>query len=33
MTSEKRNFDNAASTWDENPGRVKINRDIGDAIL
>ncbi len=33
MTSEKRNFDNAAATWDENPGRVKINRDIGDAIL
>jgi len=33
MTSEKRNFDNAAATWDENPGRVKINRDIGNAIL
>jgi ubiquinone/menaquinone biosynthesis C-methylase UbiE len=33
MTSEKRNFDNAAATWDENPGRVKTNRDIGDAIL
>ena len=33
MTSEKRNFDNAAATWDENPGRVKINHDIGSAIL
>jgi ubiquinone/menaquinone biosynthesis C-methylase UbiE len=33
MTTEKRNFDNAAATWDENPGRVKTNRDIGDAIL
>jgi ubiquinone/menaquinone biosynthesis C-methylase UbiE len=33
MTAEKRNFDNAAATWDENPGRVKINRDIGSAIL
>jgi ubiquinone/menaquinone biosynthesis C-methylase UbiE len=33
MTAEKRNFDNAAATWDENPGRVKINHDIGSAIL
>jgi ubiquinone/menaquinone biosynthesis C-methylase UbiE len=33
MTAEKRNFDNAAATWDENPGRVKINQDIGSAIL
>jgi ubiquinone/menaquinone biosynthesis C-methylase UbiE len=33
MTTEKRNFDSAAATWDENPGRVKTNRDIGDAIL
>jgi len=33
MTSEKRDFNKAAATWDENPGRVKTNRDIGDAIL
>jgi ubiquinone/menaquinone biosynthesis C-methylase UbiE len=33
MTAEKRNFDNAAATWDENPGRVKINHDIGSAVL
>ena len=33
MTTEKRNFDTAAATWDENPGRVQINYDIGSAIL
>jgi ubiquinone/menaquinone biosynthesis C-methylase UbiE len=33
MAAEKRNFDNAAATWDENPGRVKINLDIGSAIF
>jgi ubiquinone/menaquinone biosynthesis C-methylase UbiE len=33
MTSEKRNFDNAAATWDENPGRVKLARDIADSMI
>ena len=32
MTSEKRDFDAAAATWDENPGRVKVAHDVARAI-
>lgn len=33
MSSEKRNFDREAATWDENPGRVKAANDIADSLL
>lgn len=32
MSSEKRNFDTAAATWDDNPGRVKTAHDVARAI-
>ena len=32
MTGEKRDFDAAAKTWDENPGRVKMAQDVARAI-
>jgi 2-polyprenyl-3-methyl-5-hydroxy-6-metoxy-1,4-benzoquinol methylase len=32
MTGEKRDFDAAAATWDENPGRVKVAQDVARAI-
>lgn len=32
-SSEKRDFDTASKTWDENPGRVKVAGCIADAIL
>jgi 2-polyprenyl-3-methyl-5-hydroxy-6-metoxy-1,4-benzoquinol methylase len=31
-SGEKRNFDAAAATWDENPGRVKVAHDVARAI-
>jgi ubiquinone/menaquinone biosynthesis C-methylase UbiE len=31
--TEKRDFDTASKTWDENPGRVKLAGCISDAIL
>ena len=33
MTGEKRDFDAAAATWDENPGRVRMAHDVARAIL
>lgn len=32
MAEETRNFDAAAATWDENPGRVKLAHDVARAI-
>lgn len=32
MNTEKRDFDKEASLWDENPGRVRLAKDIADAI-
>ncbi len=32
MTTEKRDFDQAAATWDENPGRLKMARSVFEAI-
>jgi len=32
MTGENRDFDTAAATWDENPGRVKMAHDVARAI-
>jgi ubiquinone/menaquinone biosynthesis C-methylase UbiE len=32
MNGEKRDFDAAAKTWDENPGRVKMAHDVAQAI-
>jgi cyclopropane fatty-acyl-phospholipid synthase-like methyltransferase len=32
MNTEKRDFDKEAAFWDENPGRVKLAKDIADAI-
>jgi 2-polyprenyl-3-methyl-5-hydroxy-6-metoxy-1,4-benzoquinol methylase len=32
MNSEKRNFDKEAATWDENPVRVKLVKDVASAI-
>jgi ubiquinone/menaquinone biosynthesis C-methylase UbiE len=32
MAGEKRDFDAAAATWDENPGRVKMAHDVARAI-
>jgi ubiquinone/menaquinone biosynthesis C-methylase UbiE len=31
--SEKWSFDNEAASWDKNPGRVKLAKDIAEAIL
>jgi ubiquinone/menaquinone biosynthesis C-methylase UbiE len=33
MTTEKRDFNQAAATWDENPGRVKLARDIANSMI
>jgi ubiquinone/menaquinone biosynthesis C-methylase UbiE len=33
MSGEKRDFDAAAATWDENPGRVKLAHDVAQAII
>ncbi|MGD0659357.1 MAG: class I SAM-dependent methyltransferase [Syntrophorhabdales bacterium] len=33
MNSEKRDFDKEAASWDERPLRVKLAKDIADAIL
>ncbi len=33
MTIEKRDFDKEAASWDERPLRVKLAKDIADAIL
>ncbi|MBA4417092.1 MAG: SAM-dependent methyltransferase [Syntrophus sp. (in: bacteria)] len=32
MNTEKRDFDKEAATWDENPARVRLAKDIADAI-
>ena len=32
MNTEKRNFDKEAASWDEQPGRVKLAKDIAHAI-
>lgn len=32
MNAEKRDFDKAAASWDENPGRVKMAKDVAGAI-
>lgn len=32
MMAEKRDFDSAAATWDENPARVKLAHDVARAI-
>lgn len=33
MSTEKKDFDQEAAAWDENPGRVKVAQDIAAAIL
>jgi ubiquinone/menaquinone biosynthesis C-methylase UbiE len=33
MSGEKRDFNAAAATWDENPGRVRMAHDVAQAIL
>ena len=33
MIGEKRDFNKAAATWDENPGRVRMAHDVAQAIL
>ncbi|MBN1625202.1 MAG: class I SAM-dependent methyltransferase [Deltaproteobacteria bacterium] len=33
MNTEKRDFDKEAASWDENPGRVRIAKDVARAIL
>jgi len=33
MGSEKRDFDQAAATWDERPQRVKLAKDVADAVI
>ncbi len=33
MNNEKKDFDQEAATWDEEPRRVKLVRDIADSIL
>ncbi len=33
MAGEKRDFNAAAATWDENPGRVKMAHDVAQAII
>jgi 2-polyprenyl-3-methyl-5-hydroxy-6-metoxy-1,4-benzoquinol methylase len=32
MNTEKRDFDTAAASWDENPTRVKLAQDVAEAI-
>ena len=32
MNNEKRDFDKEAISWDENPMRVKLSKDVADAI-
>lgn len=32
MNTEKRNFNNEAASWDENPARVKLAQNVADAI-
>jgi len=32
MNIEKRDFDKAAASWDENPGRVKMAKDVARAV-
>ncbi len=32
MNNEKRDFDSAAASWDENPNRVRLARDVAAAI-
>ena len=32
MTDKKRNFDKEASSWDENPVRVKLVHDVANTI-
>ena len=33
MSTEKRGFDQEAAAWDENPGRVKVAKEIAAAIM
>ena len=33
MEREKRDFDRAAGSWDEEPGRVRLANDVAAAIL
>jgi ubiquinone/menaquinone biosynthesis C-methylase UbiE len=33
MGSEKRDFDQAAASWDERPQRVKLAKDVADAVI
>lgn len=33
MSGEKRDFNKAAATWEENPGRVKMAQNVAQAIL
>jgi 2-polyprenyl-3-methyl-5-hydroxy-6-metoxy-1,4-benzoquinol methylase len=33
MNSDKKDFDNAATTWDEKPDRVKLAKDVAHAIV
>ena len=33
MTTEKRDFDAAAASWDEKPGRVKLAGEVAEAII
>ena len=33
MNTEKRDFDKEAASWDENPARVKVVKDIFEAIV
>jgi ubiquinone/menaquinone biosynthesis C-methylase UbiE len=33
MSGEKRDFNKAAATWDDNPGRVKLANDVAQAII
>ncbi len=33
MSTELRDFDKEAALWDENPGRVKVAKDVAAAIL
>lgn len=32
MNIEKKDFDKEAASWDENPARVKLSKDIAQAI-
>ncbi|MEN6469465.1 MAG: hypothetical protein ABFD45_11020 [Smithella sp.] len=33
MKNEKRNFDQDAALWDQNPGRVKVATDIAQTMI